>query len=433
MIRLILFLCCCVYALALPALAAPPEHILTLEQAQQRALTNHPRLGAADLYRQAAKAGVDEARADYYPHVSLNGVRAFENDNPTRLAATGDLNAPSAIDRASYGVTARQLLTDFGRTNSLVDAAQAEANATAQRYLDVQGKITLGVSAAYYDVLKAQAVQEIARSTLNARRLQAQRFTALLNAGQASTLDVSIAQQAASEAELLQQQAHAAVTNAMATLAAAMGEESGQQYTLAPITTATQPPPPQTLEDVAQAVRVHPEIKAALLSQQAATAEARAASKARYPVIRAVGYAGETPYRRHDSAIDENYSAAGITVSVPLFTGGLLKAKETQLSLKAQALQRQVDEKQQQLMRDISIVWNTAQTAYDNIAVAKELDATSQQALNLAQARYNLGKNSIVELSQIQLTAIRATIRYQSAVYEYFKARETLKFFLGEL
>src|ERR1051326_2850701 len=48
----------------------PTPRRLSLSEAEQIALRNHPRIGSANLQAQAAKAVVTESRSAYYPFVN---------------------------------------------------------------------------------------------------------------------------------------------------------------------------------------------------------------------------------------------------------------------------------------------------------------------------------------------------------------------------
>src|SRR5216684_2756013 len=100
---------------------------LTLPEAEQIAIQNHPQIQAATHLASAAAAQVTEARSAYYPQAygSLTGVEAEHN---SRVAA-GSLNNPIIYDRFAEGFTAGQLVTDFGRTYELVKSSNLHARA----------------------------------------------------------------------------------------------------------------------------------------------------------------------------------------------------------------------------------------------------------------------------------------------------------------
>lgn len=83
--------------------------------------------------------------------------------------------------------------------------------------------------------------------------------------------------------------------------------------------------------------------------------------------------------------------------------------------------------------RDVRIAWLNANTAYDRISVTAQLLEHATQAVDLAQARYNLGLSSIVELSQAQLNQTEAQIANANAKYDYQIQRAMLDYQVGML
>src|SRR5690242_14209001 len=61
----------------------PSPRRLSLSEAEQIALRNHPRIGSANLQAQAAKAVVTESRAPYYPFVTGNFTSVGAQHNTT--------------------------------------------------------------------------------------------------------------------------------------------------------------------------------------------------------------------------------------------------------------------------------------------------------------------------------------------------------------
>jgi len=108
---------------AQPPAAKPAA--LTLQDAEQTALRNHPQIQAAQYSSEAATQLVRETRSAYFPtaFASLTGAEARDG---SRIAA-GGLNNPIIFDRFSSGVTIGQTLTDFGRTRALVQSTTLNA------------------------------------------------------------------------------------------------------------------------------------------------------------------------------------------------------------------------------------------------------------------------------------------------------------------
>ena len=147
----------------------------------------------------------------------------------------------------------------------------------------------------------------------------------------------------------------------------------------------------------------------------------------------AVGYAGVTPQRDPSGVIRSNYAAGGLTLDIPLFSGGRLSGRERQAALKAEALQQTYLDQRNLLARDVSIAFGNARTAFENIAVTDQLQRNAQQTLDLTQARYNIGQSSIVDLNQAQLAATQAQIIHADSLFGYRMQRTLLDFQTGTL
>jgi outer membrane protein len=206
------------------------------------------------------------------------------------------------------------------------------------------------------------------------------------------------------------------VKSADAELAEAMGLPSQTDFVL------SEEPVPGALPDsidplIQDAIQNRPELKDLRLEQDAAERFVKAEHSLFYPTIAALGTAGYVP--AGEQAIPGTYGAAGVNVSIPIFNGGLFKARQTEAELRAQAAKQNVNDLANRVIRDLRVAYLAAKTAYDRIGLTVELLKQAQLGLDLAQSRYNLGLSSIVELSQAQLNLTSAQIAAASARYEY--------------
>jgi len=79
------------------------------------------------------------------------------------------------------------------------------------------------------------------------------------------------------------------------------------------------------------------------------------------------------------------------------------------------------------------VVRQVYNSPYQSLGVTAQLLDQATQSLDLAQARYNLGLSSIVELSQAELNLTEAEIAQASAKYEYQIRRAELTYRIGAL
>src|SRR5262249_33476801 len=154
--------------------------------------------------------------------------------------------------------------------------------------------------------------------------------------------------------------------------------------------------------------RDRPDVAAQRLSNQSAQSFATAERNLWMPSLSFVGAAGLAPY--HQVGLNDRYSAAGVTVTIPLTNGNLFAARHADAMFRAQAQDQATRDLENRVARDVTVAWLDAKTAYQRLDLTRQLLAQTTDALELAQARYNLGLSSIVELSQAQLSKTSAEI-----------------------
>ncbi len=401
---------------------------LTLAEAEQIAVSNSPRLSSANLNAAALGKVVTEVRAARYP--TLNGAVTGTGAETDRAVAAGALTTSSISNRAATGMSISQLISDFGRTSNLTESAKLRAAAQGKNADQVRALVRLEVRTAYYQAISAESVLNVAQATLDQRRTTLRQVSALAQALLKSTLDVSFAQVAASEAELGVYQAENDLHGNRARLSAAMGFDREQNYTLVedPLPVALDPAPDSA---IGAALRDRPDLEAFGLTRDAAHSFAVAEAKLRYPTITALGAGGVVPLRDH--TLHDTYAAAGVNVSIPIFNGGLYNARQAEAELRAQAAEKDVRAVALTISRDVQIAWLDANTAFRGLSVSARLVTQASEALRLAQARYDAGLSGILELTQAQFAQTSARIGAASAKFEYLRRRAVLDYQMGAL
>jgi outer membrane protein len=408
--------------------AAQDVQRLSLKEAEEQAVRNHPLIRAGQYQALAAGESVRQIKSAYFPAVlgSFTGAQAQDG---TRITA-GGLNNPTILDRFAYGFSASQMLTDFGRTSHLAASAALRADSQQQDVAGRRADVLLQVDRAYFAALRAQAVARVAEQTVAARQLDVDQVTSLTSSGLKSALDLSFARVNLSEAQLLLVQARNDVQASFATLSAALGIQRAASYELID---EGLPAPPASEADplIAQALRDRPDVARERLNQESQVQFAAAERALWFPTVSFIGAAGLTPY--HQVGLTNQYSAMGVNVTVPLTNGNLNSARHAEANFRATAEQQALRDLENRVARDVRVTWLEAQTAYQRLALTDQLLAQASDALDLAQARYNLGLSSIVELTQAQLNQTRAQIEQASARYEYQARNAALRFQIGAL
>lgn len=179
-------------------------------------LERRPDIRAAEQSLVSASARIGQAKAAYYPSISLTGLFGVES------GALGDLfNTPSRIWQVS--ASASQTLFDAGRTSSQVAAAEAREQQALTQYQS-------SIQRAFKDALDALVIQRRARESLDAETVRRDALKSALDLAQlrydngiASFLDVLIAERELLNAELNRVEAQRAQLAATADLFKALG------------------------------------------------------------------------------------------------------------------------------------------------------------------------------------------------------------------
>jgi outer membrane protein len=393
------------------------------------ALQNHPQIAAAQNEVNYANQQIVVNRAGYYPNINAD-VTGSQGNNLARIGA-GDLPASRLFNRFGQGVIIRQLITDSGRTPSLVASSRLNAQAAGQTAQATRYDVLLGVNRAYFDVLRAQATVKVAEQTVAARQLLSDQVTELARNSLKSQLDVSFADVNVSEAKLLLLRAQDSVQEAQAELGRALGSDQPAMYQLAdePLPAA---PAAAANELVAQAAANRPELASLRFARDAAYKFYEAERDLSRPTVSAVAVGGFIPYI-NTSPIPAEYEGVGANVNIPIFNGHLFGARREAALQHAMESDQRLRDEQERIARDVRVAWASSNDAYQRIDVTAQFLRQASLGLDLAQGRYNLGLASIVELTQAQLSLTQAEIENLTAKYDYQTQYSMLQYMVGLL
>jgi outer membrane protein len=416
-------------ACAATAHADAPVQDLTLGQAKAEALRNHPAYAAAQLRALLAKESLKETQSAFFP--TANGyVTAVDTGWDNTRVMAGALNNPSIYDRVGEGVAISQLITDFGRTSNLSKGAKAQVRAAAENVEASREQVLLNAEANYIATLQARAVLQVARQTLDSRKLLVDQVSALAANKLKSELDVSFANVALEEAELLVQKSEGDYDGALASLSAALGYRQSRAFALVDDNTPVGEPGAES-DLIDAALRQRPDLLNLRYQRDASHSVALAQRDANYPELSAVGVLGNS--FAHDVRLPDNYAAAGVQFTVPFFAGGAYLARQHEAEIQARVSEEALRDAEDNVVRDVRLALVAARTAFKRLSTTRQLLKHASEALDLALARYKVGSSSIVELSEAQLSQTNAAIALANAEYDTRIQMAVLDYQVGSL
>ena len=408
------------------------ETPITRLEAERSALKNNPRITAAHLLALAAGQVTRETRSAELPQINGN-ITAVKAEDGSRIGS-GALTSSRLYTHAGAGGTLSQLVTDFGHTPNLVASSRLQAEAQQQTELATQQDVLLATDQAFYKLVDAQSIFEVAKATVAARTDVQSLTQALTKSALKSDLDLNIASADLSQSQLLELDAENSVASASAALAELLAAAPDTLFRAVEDDAVSPPPPPNnSLALIADAQAQRPDLRALRSITQSDQKFARAQQLQHLPTISANALGGVTPVRPDGVFVPDWYAAAGVNVSLPIFTGFRIDAQTAEARLRQRAAAGHAQELSDSIARDVRVATLAAQTAFRRIGVADAFRAQAAQALSLAQTRYKLGLSSIVELSQAQLQSTQAAMAAVNAHYDYLLTLRTVDYARGQL
>lgn len=425
----------CLMAVTLPVAAgvvdAPHfEQPLTLVQLTDLALHNNPATRIAWAQIRSSEAGVELARAGYWPQLTL----AYDYQRQKSASGVSGTSAPETLYGPSIDLS--WLLFDFGTRSGSIDAAKYDLTAAQLDGDQTMQDLILQVEQDYYQVLGLQALQDADLKSLQDASTLLDAANQRKQSGIATIGDVYQAQAALAGAKLALQTAQGQLAAARGQLAIAIGYTPDSTVPLAPwedqVTVTLPPEDVHTLLD--KAAQARPELLASKAQQQAAIASLEATRAQGWPNLTLNASAGRTTSQISGKPKNtSNTYQADLTLSFPLFTGFANQAADRQ----AQAAVDVAAASDEQLIQAVQLeVWQ----AYQNMrTAASSLDTSdlqlksSQQADDVTQARYKNGLGSILDVLSAQATLANARVQQVQARLNWFAALAAMGHAMGGL
>lgn len=432
----ILTLCWMCSALAQGALPNAPQSAagqpLSLDEAVRTSLRQHPALKEAEAAVAAAEAEVRQARSSYFPQLSFSGIGKVGLSGATSALGLPGFPASPFFRNTAYSVNWYQSIFDFGRIKHLVAMDRALSRSDLLKKVSEEQRIVLEVKLAYFSVLEAQRLERVGEDTVRERSLTVEKAKAYYQAELGSKLDLTLAEASLAEAQGALIHSKDAVLTSFAALRAAMGVDGSQAYVLqAPAfeTVSLQP-----LEDLVQeGIKNRPDEQALESKFTALKENLGLARSQNLPDIRGFGAGGQGRFNGTPVKEDQRNGVGALGMIFPIFTGGRLKAVRDEARAEFQGAMAAKDQLHQQIRLEVTQAYYQLSDSAERIKAAYEQQQASQEALSLAQARYQVQLGSFLDVLTAQVAAANAETNYARAQFDYERAKAQLDFAVGKM
>jgi outer membrane protein len=410
-----------------PAVVPPQEaRTLTVREAVRFALERAPEIAVAQSAARQAGAAVDEAASARRPQLFLNTTPGYSTGLP--LAVAGEVPAAA-------GASARMTLYDASRKSEELDARAQAASlfaALSETRADVVRRTVAACAKLSADTQRVAG----ARRRLEAREAIARRQGALFREGRVTELD---ADRAALDEARGRQKLDAALSDLdldRHELARLVGLPAGT-----PIAVSQDPaealPPPGTGDAVALALARDARLKALGEEADALSRSARLLQQTFKPTVNAEARYAYIPrslgYDKYYLSYKENVASLGVSVVLPVFTGG----RDTARAAQSRARLARVEGERRVREEDLAQEVRTAEAAAERLrlesGLARRGAALAAEALRQARALAREGRGEADAVDQAELALVDAEEDATRLAREAVEARLRLLALAGEL
>jgi outer membrane protein len=387
----------------------------TVDQVADIAVRNHPVVRQSEADTAAAAARKGQAESPWYPSVTLS--TGYSRVRAISTTTGQNTTTPYEFLRGDLFI----LLTDFGRTSASVSRADALLSATRETGVTVREDVAYAAKVGYFNVLRAGRNFEVKRETLRQRESLLKQAQAYFEAGIRAKIDVARAEANLYDARAQVSQAGNDVRVARITLLNRMGVEGPADFLLSDSLGGETIP--GTLPDwIAEADRNRPELKSLRERERAAELGVRFAWGGHLPTLAGAagyGYAGDEP------PLDQGYNV-GVTLSVPLFSGFLIREQVKEAEASLSSSRHQLTDTRRLVLLQVEQAAYGVSEASERIGARKKEREASDENLRLATARYEVGAGDIIEMIDAQVQMTQADTSTIDAQYDYSVSVATL-------
>ncbi len=425
--------------LLLPLLAAWPTRAedpaalrLTLHDAVTTALKENPQVQIATLSFAESQENRSIARSALLPQA---GLEVFDRAIRVNLYAEFGSRFPGIPEHAGPfqffqggpGVSMPLLdLTLWRRWQ----AAHQGVSASQAQETTVREQVVLLVVSQYLAGMRADAAVKAARSRVDLAQALYDQANDLQKHGVGTGIDTLRANVELQNEKQRLLEAETQQKVALYGLARLLNLDPQREIELADTPSFYETPQIDASRSLEQAYETRPEMKALAAQAHIAELAKRAASESRLPTLNFLGTWGEQGLSAPSAIPAYVYQ---LTVDVPLFTGGRIRAEMAKADLEL----KKVDQARADLRNQIALEVKTSQAQLD--AAQHEVDVANlgvnlaQEEVSQARDRFQAGVANNIEVVSAQDALARANDNQIAALYGYNQARADLSHAIGQI
>lgn len=416
-------LCACATVSGVPAAQDAP---ITIDQAVEIAFANSPDIRiAADQVRKAGGA-VREAKAAFRP--TLNAAGTHARQGPKASVTLPEFGTVEIVpgSQTSFSASVQAPLDVFGRLPRVEEVTGGALRIEHLNFSNTAEQLILDVKAAFFNLLRAQGQEEVARAAVEAAAERLANTEARYRAGTVAKFDVTRAE--VEVANLTQRliETGAAVETARAALNRQMGIDTAAPTEVVAPQIALGPPEAPKPELVAQALERRPIVEIARAGVQVGESTVRLERMGRKPFLSAGGAYNFDAKTSGFSGSNESWRAM-LELRIPVWDGGVTSARVEQAAAQTAAARDALRQVELGVALEVRTAALDLEQASRRAATTAKNVELAEEALRLANVRYEAGIATLVEVTDAESSLTQARVNLVNARYDHATALARLQ------
>ncbi|MDB5446237.1 MAG: type secretion outer membrane protein TolC [Phenylobacterium sp.] len=420
--------------LALAASRGGPAAAETLADAIAEAYDTNPNLQAQRATQRALDETYVQARSGWRPTLTLQVTGSY-----TELRApASELQRLNMFATREYGnsgaaqFTFNQPIWTGGRVASAVTAANADVLSGRENLRRLENQVMQAVITAYADVRRDQQNLLIQQENLKVLQSQLEESQARFDVGEVTRTDVAQSQARLAASEALLRTAEAQLSISRATYAALVGHNPAD---LQPEPSLAYLMPGNVDDAFTVAEQNSPLLRAQEFAEQASHARVAGARAERMPNVSlqsTLRFANGqvVPFIQHQYDTEKT---AGVTVTVPLFNGGLTTSRIRQAIERNNADRITVETQRRSVLQTITQSWNQLIAARANIVSTDEGVKAAAIAAEGTHQEEQVGLRTTIDVLNAEQELRSAQLNQVAARHDEYVAAASVLATMGRL
>ena len=424
-----------------------------LLQIYQQALQADPTMAIAGANKGASEAGVGIARAPLLPQLGASLSYGHSDGRSSSVSTQPSANGsyvlvPTVADSQGRSRAAQATLTqslfDWSNISRYRSAREVAHGADANYDAAVQDLIVRTASA-YFGVLTADDQLTFAQSNQKALAKQLDQAEQRFKVGLSAITDVQQARANYDSAVAQTIQAQNGVDTARETVAQITGKDFGDLKKLRDDLPLDKPSPDNLQAWVDLALKQSPVLASSQYSLNAARDSVSASRAGHLPTLSASLVRTDTPSWGTRSSNFGGIPVAspgnawsgdttiGVTLSVPLFSGGLVHSQVRQAIYQRDAAQDQLESTRRTVIAGTRNAYRAVLAGISEVEANKQAVISAEKSLEATEAGFEVGTQTIVNVLIAQQAVFQAQGAYSLARHQFVLSGLQLKQAAGEV